>query len=80
MTFLTGKHLDRRTLLKGVGAALALPVLDAMRPAMAATTKGAKQALRVAVVYVAAGMPKRQAASFRARRRSTPPARTCARA
>ena len=52
MTFLTGKHLDRRTLLKGVGAAIALPVLDAMRPALAASAKNAKQARRVAVVYV----------------------------
>ena len=34
MNFLTGKHLDRRTLLKGVGAAIALPVLDAMLPAL----------------------------------------------
>jgi hypothetical protein len=33
MNFLTQKHLDRRTLLKGVGAAIALPVLDAMFPA-----------------------------------------------
>src|SRR6267142_338285 len=56
MTFLTGKHLDRRTLLKGVGAALALPALDAMRPAMAAATKGGKQALRIAVVYVPNGI------------------------
>ena len=30
---LTGKHLDRRTMLKGLGATLALPVLDAMTPA-----------------------------------------------
>jgi len=30
---LTGKHLNRRTMLKGLGATLALPVLDAMTPA-----------------------------------------------
>ena len=30
---LTGKRLDRRTVLKGLGATLALPVLDAMTPA-----------------------------------------------
>ena len=52
--FLTGKHIDRRTLLKGVGAAIALPLLDAMRPAMAA--KLANQARRVAVVYVPNGI------------------------
>ena len=27
MNFLTGKHLDRRTLLRGMGAAIALPAL-----------------------------------------------------
>ncbi len=34
--FLTQKHLDRRTLLRGLGAAVALPVLDAMTPALRA--------------------------------------------
>jgi hypothetical protein len=60
MTFLTGKHVDRRTLLMGVGAAIALPVLDAMRPALAATAKSAKQARRVAVVYVPNGIVMRE--------------------
>ena len=31
----TGKHLPRRTFLKGLGAAVALPMLDAMTPAFA---------------------------------------------
>ena len=31
--FITKKHLPRRTFLKGVGAGLALPLLDAMVPA-----------------------------------------------
>ena len=31
--FLTRKHLSRRTLLKGAGASIALPLLDAMIPA-----------------------------------------------
>ena len=56
MTFLTGKHIDRRMLLKGVGAAIALPVLDAMRPALAASSKNGAQAYRVAVVYVPNGI------------------------
>src|SRR5215218_4861770 len=30
MTFITGKHLHRRTFLRGVGATVALPFLDAM--------------------------------------------------
>ncbi len=33
MTFLTGTHLDRRTFLRGMGATVALPMLDAMIPA-----------------------------------------------
>jgi hypothetical protein len=33
MSFLTGKHLQRRTFLRGAGAAVALPFLDAMTPA-----------------------------------------------
>ena len=31
--FLSRKHLSRRTVLKGAGATLALPLLDAMIPA-----------------------------------------------
>ncbi len=33
MTFLTKKHLPRRTVLRGLGATIALPLLDAMVPA-----------------------------------------------
>lgn len=33
MDFITGKHLDRRTFLRGMGVAVALPYLDAMVPA-----------------------------------------------
>ena len=33
MEFITGKHLPRRTFLRGMGAAVALPMLDAMEPA-----------------------------------------------
>jgi len=32
-SFLTGKHIHRRTFLQGAGAAVALPLLDAMLPA-----------------------------------------------
>ena len=31
--FITGKHLPRRTFVRGMGATLALPFLDAMIPA-----------------------------------------------
>ena len=33
MSFITGKHLPRRTFLRGMGTAVALPFLDAMAPA-----------------------------------------------
>ena len=33
MNFITGKHLSRRTFLRGSGASVALPFLDAMTPA-----------------------------------------------
>ena len=36
---ITGKHLPRRTFLKGLGVSLALPMLDAMTPAMAAAAR-----------------------------------------
>src|SRR5262245_35417900 len=39
--FLTRKHLSRRTLLKGVGASIGLPLLDAMIPANTALAQTA---------------------------------------
>ena len=39
--FITRKHLSRRTVLRGVGAAVALPLLDAMIPAATALAKTA---------------------------------------
>ncbi len=54
--FLTRKHLDRRTFLRGVGAAIALPMLDAMVPAFAATTKSVKTPVRMSFVYVPNGV------------------------
>jgi hypothetical protein len=56
MNFLTGKHLNRRTLLRGMGAAIGLPVLDAMFPALGAPARGPIDARRVAVVYVPNGI------------------------
>ena len=41
MHFITGKHMPRRTFLRGMGATVALPFLDAMMPAMKAQAKGA---------------------------------------
>ena len=39
--FITKKHISRRAVLRGVGTALALPLLDAMLPAMTAQAKTA---------------------------------------
>lgn len=61
MNFLTGKHLDRRTLLQGLGSAIALPFLDAMCPALAAPTKLRRGAPpRISVVYVPNGIMMNQ--------------------
>ena len=48
MTFITRRHLSRRTVLRGAGVALALPLLDAMIPAataLAATAAAPKPRL-----------------------------------
>src|SRR5215469_9824678 len=41
MTFITKKHLSRRTILRGAGVSLALPFLDAMMPAQTPVAKTA---------------------------------------
>jgi len=55
MTPLTRKRLDRRTLLRGIGASVALPMLDAMTPAFAAASKQ-KPPRRLSFVYVPNGI------------------------
>ena len=50
---ITRKHLPRRTFLKGIGAAAALPFLDAMTPALAGEMKAP---VRLAFVYVPNGI------------------------
>ena len=39
--YISQKHISRRTILKGVGASIALPLLDAMSPAAMAAAKTA---------------------------------------
>jgi hypothetical protein len=54
---ITQKSVSRRALLQGLGASLALPLLDAMIPAMAATRLTAgKPAVRLGFVYVPNGI------------------------
>jgi hypothetical protein len=49
----TRKHLHRRSFLKGMGAVVALPVLDAMTPALA---RAAQAPVRLAFTYVPNGI------------------------
>lgn len=59
---ITRKHLSRRTMLRGLGTAMALPWLESMTPALAGTpgTLGAKSGaaspLRLGFVYVPNGI------------------------
>ena len=56
MTFVSKKHLSRRTLLRGAGAAIALPLLDSMVPAQTPLARtAAKPVLRAGFVYVPHG-------------------------
>src|SRR3974377_1246770 len=52
--FVTRKHISRRTLLQGAGTALALPLLDAMRPAQTPLAKLAPP-LRFTGIFVPHG-------------------------
>ena len=59
MPFITGKHLPRRTVLKGMGATVALPFLDAMVPAgvwgNVAAESGPTRLIAIEMVHGAAG-------------------------
>ena len=70
MNEITRKSLDRRTMLKGVGVALGLPVLDAMTPAFAERGPAQNPPVRLAFIYVPNGIildaftPKTEGANF----------------
>ncbi len=57
MEFITGSHLSRRTFIRGVGASLALPLLDAMVPAgrLLAAEKDPARLVCIEMVHGAAG-------------------------
>ena len=61
--FVSKKHISRRTLLRGTGAAVALPLLDAMVPAAtasAATVAAPANLKRIGYVYIPMGFnPKK---------------------
>ncbi len=58
---ITRKHLSRRSLLRGFGATMALPALDAMFPALSSAAKTAKRVApnRMVFVYVPNGIDMR---------------------
>ena len=55
--YISKKAISRRTVLRGMGAAIALPLLDSMVPALTAVAKAAGRPVqRFGVVYVPNGM------------------------
>jgi hypothetical protein len=52
MTFVSRKHISRRALLRGAGAAVGLPLLDAMAPALTAQSTPAP---RLGFIYIPHG-------------------------
>ena len=59
MEFLTKKHISRRTVLRGIGVTMALPMLEAMTPALTAQSKAGKVRLAtIEMVHGSAGATK----------------------
>ena len=59
--FITKRSIPRRTFLRGVGVGVALPLLDAMVPALTAVAQtAAKSQLRVGFVYIPHGVIMRE--------------------
>src|SRR5207249_300419 len=58
MSFVMKKALERRTFLRGMSATLALPLLDAMVPALSlsATAKALTRTPRLGFIYIANGV------------------------
>ncbi len=70
MTFLTSKSFPRRTVLRGIGATLSLPFLEAMVPVLSRARAAGKPVNRFLAFYVPIGMampywsPKGEGTSF----------------
>jgi hypothetical protein len=57
--FITKHHLPRRTILRGLGAALGLPLLDAMVPALSAQAQtAARPVKRLGFIYLPNGVAR----------------------
>jgi hypothetical protein len=60
MSMITKRSLSRRTVLRGLGATIALPLLDGMIPALTAASKtAAKPVRRLGCIYVPNGVEMR---------------------
>src|SRR5260370_39919417 len=71
--YLTRKHLSRRTLLRGMGVSVGLPLLDAMIPAATALAKtAAAPQLRAGFFYIPHGAIMWNTAHGKAMDRWTP--------
>ena len=57
MHFLTGKQIERRSFLKGMGAVVGLPMLDAMTPAGRGRAKAAEGPKRLVCIEEVHGVP-----------------------
>ena len=66
--FIAKKQMSRRTVLRGMGVTLALPMLDAMVPAFGGLSAATMPVKRLGVVYIPMGsniaewMPKQEGA------------------
>ena len=56
---ITKKKLSRRTVLRGLGASLSLPLLDSMIPALSVHAQEEEPTKRLGVVYVPNGKTSR---------------------
>ncbi len=53
--FITRKHISRRTMLRGMGVTMALPLIEAMVPARTAFAKTTAGKVRVAAIEMVHG-------------------------
>ena len=79
MTFVTRKHLSRRTALRGMGVSVLLPLLDSMVPAQTPTARtAAKPQLRLGMCFMPHGAvmsnwtPVKRGADFKLSRTLAP--------
>src|SRR5271166_2373441 len=79
MKFISKKHLSRRTLLRGVGAAVSLPLLDSMVPAQTPLAKtAANPGIRLGLCFIPHGAvmanwtPAEEGADFKLSRTLAP--------